>query len=167
MKRPEFKGNPRNEADLDAYVEALQAWEEAEEFRQRAELSKAEVPSSPLAGLFDDMLEGDPRFIEGPTGPGGPPGPTGPSGAGTPPLYYAVEASTPQAVSAASAVVDMDTESLDSDDAFTGNTLTIRSAGTLVLNFTCAVTLTSGSSQDLTISLRKNGSPIAQTSFKV
>jgi len=89
MDKPKFQGNPRNEADLLAFEQALRAWEEAKADAERYdELYKADEPE-PGMELQEAIgrFMNDPEFrdrLRGPEGlPGmnGAPGSAGPAGA--------------------------------------------------------------------------------------
>jgi len=79
MERPQFKGDPRNEADLLAYERELRAWEDAKaEAEHYDELYKAE-PEPTLQEAIGKFLD-DPQFRERFRGPEGLPGLGGPPG---------------------------------------------------------------------------------------
>lgn len=81
MERPQFKGDPRNEADLLAYERELRAWEEAKaEAEHYDTLYKAEPERAmPLDEAIGRFLE-DPQFRERFRGPEGLPGMNGAPG---------------------------------------------------------------------------------------
>lgn len=81
MERPQFKGDPRNEADLARYERELRAWEEAKADAEHYDaLYKAEPESAmPLDEAIGRFLE-DPQFRERFRGPEGLPGMNGAPG---------------------------------------------------------------------------------------
>ena len=82
MDKPKFQGNPRNEADLLAFEQALRAWEEAKADAERYdELYKADEagPSAELQQAIAEFL-GDPGTQDRLRGPEGLPGMNGAPG---------------------------------------------------------------------------------------